>query len=93
MRIEDDSRLWIPAFDELGEELERVARAEAPTRNLRRWWAVGLAALSLVAAPTAFALTSDNDDDDVVPRAAPGSPEALNEPGADDSPRPTLKAP
>jgi len=46
---------WLSAFDALGDELARVAQADAATPPRRRRWMVALAALSLVGTPTALA--------------------------------------
>lgn len=50
-----DNAPWLPAFDELGDELARVAEADAAPAPRRRKWVIALAALSLVAAPAALA--------------------------------------
>lgn len=73
--MKDDNTVWSPAFDELGDELARVARADSGARPRRRRWVIALVGLFLVSAPAAVALTSD--DDESVPVPAPGSPEAL----------------
>jgi len=46
---------WLSAFDALGDELARVAQADAATPPRRRRWMVALAALSLAGTPTALA--------------------------------------
>ena len=73
--MKDNTTFWSPAFDELGDELDRAARADGGSRPRRRRWVIAIVVVSMVSAPTAVALTSNNDDESVrVP--APGSSEA-----------------
>jgi len=75
--MKDDNAFWSPAFDEFGDELARVAQADSGSRPRRRRWVIALVGLSLVIAPAAVALTSDDGDDESFRVPAPGSPEAL----------------
>ena len=72
--MSEDKGLWSPAFDDFGDELRRVARAESGARPRRRRWIIAIVGVCLLSAPAAVAVTSD--DDESVPVPAPGSPEA-----------------
>lgn len=58
---DNGSKFWLPAFDQLGEQLARAGRAEGRSRQRRSRWVIPLIGLSLVAAPAAVALTSLED--------------------------------
>lgn len=88
MKNQSPDMPWIPAFDELGEEFARIARAKSRARPRRRRLAVALVGLSLVATPpVAVAVMSEDNEsepappgpEEAFPVPAPGSPEALQD--------------
>lgn len=79
-------------YDELAEQFVTAARAEssraaAVSRPRRRRWVLALVGLSVIGAPVALAVSSD--DSEPVPVASPGSPGAVpldaERPGADEA--------
>lgn len=72
MTKDNETAGWLPAFDELGNELARVAEADAAEPPRRRRWVIAVAALSLVATPAALAAGGAFDGDHSVSIEEPG---------------------